>query len=74
MDVANIKQAAIQDLWKAIRWRTTDGHSLYYEDSAERVRVETRFNYFDVNVSGDSVLAMISHVADAFREHEGSRG
>jgi hypothetical protein len=72
MTEANIKQAAIQDLLRAVRWGTTDIHSLYYEGNSERVRVQMRDNHFYVNAAGNSVIAMISGVADAIREHEGS--
>jgi hypothetical protein len=72
MSKANVKQAALQDLLRAVWWETTD--TMYYKSATERVLVQMRHNYFDVNVPGDSVLAVISHVADAIREHEGSRG
>jgi hypothetical protein len=71
---ANIKQAAVQDLWRAFRWGKTDIHSLYYEGTAERVRVQTRRSHFYVNVAGDSVLAMLCDIMDAIRKHEGLGG
>jgi hypothetical protein len=71
MSEANVKQAAVQDLWRAVRWETTDIHSLYYEDRTKRVRVQSRHNQFYVNVAGDSVLAMMCGVADAIRKHLG---
>jgi hypothetical protein len=74
MSEANVKQAAVQELCKAVRWETTDIHSLYYGGIAERAHVQTGHSHFYVNAAGDSVPAMICDVADATRKHEGLQG
>jgi hypothetical protein len=74
MSEAHVKQAAVQDLWRAVRWGRADIHSLYYGDRTKRVRIHTGHNHFYVNAAGNSVLDMICDVADAIRKHEGLQG
>jgi hypothetical protein len=71
MSEANIKQAAIQDLCKAIRYGRTNIQTMYYESSKDRVIIETAGGSLIVNTAGDSLLAMLCDVMDAVRKYEG---
>jgi hypothetical protein len=44
---------------------------MYYESSNDRVVIETSCGSLNVNVAGDSVIAMLGDVMDAVRKYEG---
>jgi len=65
----NIKQAAIQDLCKAVRWGRTDIQSMYYDSGKDSVLIGFLNGSLWVNVAGDSVIAMLGDVMDTVRKH-----
>jgi hypothetical protein len=72
MTEENIKQAAIQDLCKAVRrGRTTDIKSMYYEPTRDLVLIARSSGPQMVNVAGDSVIAMLGDVMRFIQKHEG---
>lgn len=70
VDEVNIKQAAIQALFKALIYGRTEIAEMYYEATDDRVIAKTESGGYTVNVAGDSVMAMLCDVVDAVRRHE----
>ena len=75
MTEENIKQAAIQDLCKAVRrGRTIDIQTMYYNSSRENVFIGTSSGTLIVNVAGDSLIAMLGDVMRFILKREGIGG
>jgi hypothetical protein len=69
----NIKQAAIQDVCKAVRWGRMDIQTMYYDSGKDSVLIRIRdgslWENVSVSVAGDTVIEMRCDIMDAVRKH-----